>query len=179
MNAPANGGEGPEEILRRRARALAARRDAASTRAMLDVLRFRLGAERYAIDTRHAIEVHALRQLAPVPCCPPHIVGVVNARGRMLPVVDLRRFFELPEAGLADLHRVIHVQAEGLELGLLADMGLDTFELDPAALHPPPATLGGARGEYVLGVTAEPLILLDVERIARDPRMVVDEEIGA
>jgi purine-binding chemotaxis protein CheW len=178
MSAPAGGVEGPEEILRRRARALAVRRDTASPRPTLDVLRFRLGAERYAIEARHAIEVHALRQLAPVPCCPPHIVGVVNARGRMLPVVDLRRFFELREGGLADLHRVIHVQSGGLELGILADMGLDTFELDPRELHPPPATLGGARGEYVLGVTAEPLILLDVERIARDPRMSVDEEIG-
>jgi purine-binding chemotaxis protein CheW len=178
MSAAASGGEEPEEILRRRARALAARRVVASARPMLDVLRFRLGAERYAIETRHAIEVHALRQLAPLPCCPPHIVGVVNARGRMLPVVDLRRFLDLPEAGLADLHRVIHVQAGGLEFGLLADMGLDTGELDPALLHPPPATLGGARGECVLGVTAEPLILLDVERVARDPRMQVDEEVG-
>jgi purine-binding chemotaxis protein CheW len=178
MNAPANGGEGPEEILRRRARALAARRDAASTRPMLDVLRFRLGAERYAIDSRHAIEVHPLRQLAPIPCCPRHIVGVVNARGRMLPVVDLRKFFELPEAGLADLHRVIHVEAEGLAFGLLADMGLDTHELDPASLQPPPATLSGARAEYVLGLTGEALILLDVGRIARDPRMVVDQEVS-
>jgi len=174
-----SGAEEPGEILRRRARALAARADTASAHPRVEALRFQLGAERYAIECRHALEVHALRHLAPVPCCPPHVVGVVSARGRMLPVIDLRKFFELPEAGLADLHRVIHIRVEGVEWGLLADIALDTFELDLAALQPPPATLGGARAEYVLGVTAEPLIVLDAARIARDPRLTVDEQVGA
>lgn len=174
-----SGAEEPGEILRRRARALAARADTASAHPRVEALRFQLGAERYAIECRHALEVHALRNLAPVPCCPPHVVGVVSARGRMLPVIDLRKFFELPQAGLADLHRVIHIRAEGVEWGLLADLALDTFELDPATLQPPPATLAGARAEYVLGVTAEPLIVLDVARIARDPRLTVDEQVGA
>jgi purine-binding chemotaxis protein CheW len=175
---PANEADRRGEILRRRARALAVRPGEGGARARIEVLRFRLGPELYAIESRHAIEVHALRHLAPIPCCPRHIVGVVSARGRMLPVVDLRKFFELPEAGLADLHRVIHVRAEELEFGLLADMGLDTDEIDPAALQPPPATLAGARAEYVLGLTDAPLILLDVGRIARDPRMVVDQEVS-
>jgi purine-binding chemotaxis protein CheW len=176
MSADFQRRESPADILRRRARALAARRDLEAARPALEVLRFRLGAERYAVECRHAIEVHALRQLAPLPCCPPHIVGIVNARGRILPVVDLRKFFGLPEAGLADLHRVIHMRTDGIEVGLLADMDLDTFRLERAALQPPPATLAGARAEHVLGVTADALILLDFERIARDPRMTVDEE---
>jgi purine-binding chemotaxis protein CheW len=175
---PGDEAERRAQILRGRARSLAARPDEGAKRPVIEVLRFRLGAERYAIESRHAIEVHPLRQLAPIPCCPRHIVGVVNARGRMLPVVDLRKFFELSEAGLADLHRVIHVVAEGLEFGLLADMGLDTHELDPASLQPPPATLGGARAEYVLGLGEDALILLDAGRIARDPRMVVDQEVS-
>lgn len=178
MSGSVDPGEDAAEILRRRARALAARRDGASARPVLEVLRFRLGEERYAIECRYGVEVHPLRHLAPVPCCPPHIVGVINARGRMLPVVDLRKLFHLAEAGLADLHRVIHLRAEGIEWGLLADLGLDTFELDPATLQPPPATLGGARAESVLGVTADGLILLDAARIARDPRMTVDQQVG-
>src|SRR5688572_7065199 len=110
------------EILRARARALA--RPPAHTQgaeAWLHVLEFRLAQERYAIETRYVREVYPLKDLTPLPCTPPFVLGIVNVRGRILPVVDLKKFFDLPEQGLSDLHRVILLEGNGLELGLLAD----------------------------------------------------------
>jgi len=178
MTQGAQDGEAPERILARRARALAtAPASDAEREPALELLRFRLGTEDYAVESRFVLEVLALQQLARVPCCPPHVMGVVNARGRMLPVIDLKKFFELPEKGLTDLHRVIHLEAEGLQFGLLADMGLDTCRIDRDVLQPAPATFSGIRAEYLLGVTPEPLAVLDVRRMALDPRLVVDEEV--
>ncbi|MGC3990727.1 MAG: chemotaxis protein CheW [Chthoniobacteraceae bacterium] len=56
-----------------------------------------------------------------MPCVPAFIRGVVNLRGRILPVLDLKRFFDLPEKGITDLHRIIFVRGCEMEFGLLAD----------------------------------------------------------
>ncbi|HLA72521.1 MAG TPA: chemotaxis protein CheW, partial [Steroidobacteraceae bacterium] len=88
----------------------------------LELLEFRLASERYAVETRHVVEVHPLRDLTPLPGTPPFIRGIVNLRGRILPVLDLKKFFDLPEQGVTDLHRIIVVRGIDLEFGLLADV---------------------------------------------------------
>src|SRR5579871_2634589 len=112
-----------QQILRERARSLA--RSPAPTPAAhstLDLLEFRLASERYGLETRYVHEVHPLRELTPLPCTPEFMLGIVNVRGRILPVLDLKKFFQLPDQGLTDLHRIIHLRGNGLELGLLADV---------------------------------------------------------
>src|ERR1700726_1698325 len=99
------------QILPARAHALArppAHTPAAET--MLDVLEFRLAQERYAIETRYVREVHPLKDLTPLPCTPPFVLGIVNVRGRIVPVFDLKKFFDLPDQGLTDLHRIILIE---------------------------------------------------------------------
>src|ERR1700722_14089268 len=107
-----------QRILRARAQALARSPvSVPSPSTMLELLEFRLASERYALETRHVQDVHPLRDLTPLPCTPPFVLGIVNVRGRILPVLDLKKFFDLPERGLTDLHRVILVRGNGLELG--------------------------------------------------------------
>ena len=98
------------EILRARARALARPRErAAVAEASLELLEFRLAQESYALETRHVREVYPLRDLTPLPCTPPFVLGIVNVRGRITPVIDIKKFFDLPDKGLTDLHRIILV----------------------------------------------------------------------
>src|SRR5579862_5079064 len=126
-----------DRILRDRAQALArppASAPAAST--MLELLEFRLASERYAVETRHVQEVHPLRDLTPLPGTPPFVLGIVNVRGRILPVLDLKKFFELPEQGLTDLHRIIRVRGNDLELGLLADVIVGVRSVTVDSLQP-------------------------------------------
>ena len=167
-----------ERILRARAHALArAPRPAAAAGTVLELLEFRLGSERYALETRHVQDVHPLRELTPLPCTPPFVLGIVNVRGRILPVLDLKKFFDLPERGLTDLHRVILVRGNGLELGLLADVIVGVRSVAADDLQPSLPTLSGIRADYLKGVSVERLVVLDLDRILSDPKIIVHEEV--
>lgn len=169
---------GARDILRARAQALArplARSNAAES--SLQLLEFRLAREHYALETRHVREVYPLKNLTPLPCTPPFVPGVVNVRGRITPVIDIKKFFDLPDQGLTDLHRIILVHGDGIELGLLADeiVGVRTLPLD--RLQPSLPTLTGIRADYLKGVTADRLVVLDLDRMLADPKIIVHEEV--
>lgn len=165
------------QILRDRAKALAQRpEDEAEAVRRLDVLEFRLAEERYAVEIRHVNEVYPLKDLTPLPGTPAFVLGVVNVRGRILPVVDLRKFFELPEEGLTDLHRIILVEGNGLELGLLADAAVGVRSIPADSLQPSLPTLTGIRSDYLKGITAERLVVLDVARMLADSNIIVHDE---
>ena len=169
-----------KQILRARAHALA-RTPPLSPRAdtLLELLEFHLAQERYAVETRYVREVHPLKDLTPLPCTPRFVLGIVNVRGRILPVLDFKKFFGLPEKGLTDLHRVILVGANNLELGLLADVVVGVRSIPVDSLQPSLATLTGVRSDYLKGVTAERLVVLDLARILADPKIIVHEEVEA
>lgn len=167
-------------VLRERARILAqppAR--ALPAHELVELVEFRLADERYALETAHLQEVRPLRDLTPLPCTPAFVRGLVNLRGRLLAVIDLKKFFDLPEPGLTDLHQVLVLRGADIELGLLADTVESVFTLPRAALQPGLPTLHGIRADYLLGVTATGLVVLDATRILADPRLVVDEEVAA
>ncbi len=166
------------EILRARARALSRPPErAAAAEASLELLEFRLAQECYALETRHVHEVYPLKDLTPLPCTPPFVPGIVNVRGRITPVIDIKKFFDLPDKGLTDLHRIILVRGNDLEFGLLADqiVGVRTIPVD--SLQPSLPTLTGIRADYLKGVTADRLVVLDLERILADPKIIVHEEV--
>jgi purine-binding chemotaxis protein CheW len=141
------------------------------------LLEFRLAQERYAVESRYVQEVHPLKELTPLPCTPPFVVGVVNVRGRIVSVLDLKKILELPEKGLTDLHRVILVRGEDFEVGILADVIVGVRFVLENTLQPSLPTLTGLRAEYLKGVTAERLIILDLKRILADPKIIVNDEV--
>lgn len=144
---------------------------------MIDLLVFRLGQEFYAVESQFVGEVHPLKELTPLPCTPPFVAGIVNVRGRIVPVVDLKKLLDLPEKGLTDLHCIILVRGEGFEIGLLADVVVGVRSIAAETLQPSLGTLTGVRSEFLKGVTAERLVVLDLSRILSDPRIIVHEEV--
>jgi purine-binding chemotaxis protein CheW len=171
---------GDRQLLHARALTLARPPErAAASDSMFELLEFRLAHERYALENKWVREVSNFKELTPLPCCPPFVLGIVNVRGRILPVLDIKRFFDLPEKGLTDLHRIILVGGNDLELGLLADTIVGVRSIPTADLQPPLPTLTGVRGDYLKGVTAERLVVLDLARILADPKIIVHEEVEA
>ena len=165
-----------ERILRERAARLARAPVATLTAAdALELLEFRLASERYAVETRFVSEVHPLRDLTPLPGTPAFIRGIVNLRGRILPVYDLKKFFQLPEQGVTDLHRIVVVDGGDFEIGLLADVVAGMRVLPRAALSPPLPTLSAIAAEYLMGVSEERLVVLDLARLLSDPKIVVND----
>ena len=169
---------GDAQLLRQRRQALARVPEQAVDAAdVLELVEFRLAEERYALETRHVQEVHPLRDLTPLPCTPVFVLGLINLRSQLLPVIDIRKLLELPERGITDLHRVLVLRSGDTEFGLLADTVEEVFTLPRSALQRSLPTLHGIRADYLLGVTAESLVVLDGARLLADPRIVVDEEV--
>lgn len=166
-----------KQILRARAQVLARPTDTVRpTEAPLELLAFHLARERYALETRYVRGVHPLKNLTPLPSTPPFVLGIVNVRGRIVPVFDIRKFFNLLESGLTDLHRVILVGGNDLEIGLLADMGVGVITIAAQSVQPPPPTFTGIGARYLKGVTAERLVVLDISSILTDPGILVHQE---
>ena len=90
-----------KDILKARARALAREPlPAASESELLNILEFSLAYETYGVEMAYVRETRPLRDVTPVPCTPPFVLGLINVRGRILSVIDIKRFFDLPEKGL-------------------------------------------------------------------------------
>jgi purine-binding chemotaxis protein CheW len=173
--------EDKRKILRARARALAAggRKEAPSAGLVLEVVEFVMGPEHYAVESNHIREIHPLIEFTPLPCTPAFVLGLINVRGQILSIVDIKKLFDLPEKGLTNLNRVIIVRANHMEIGILADaiLGVRSIALDE--LRPTLPTLTGIREEYLRGVTKDPLVVLDVEKILSDETILVDETMDA
>lgn len=166
-----------QRILRDRARALARpREEAPSPTEMLDLLVLSIAGERYGIEMAHVLEVVPLRELTPVPGTPPFVLGVLNHRGRILPVLDLRRLFELAAQGIAERSRVVAVEAGGMTFGIFTEAVAGTVRIGAHEVTPPPATLTGDRQAFIRGVAGEMVAVLELDALARDPRITVKDE---
>lgn len=164
-------------ILRERARALARepeKEEAASER--LEVVEFLLAYERYGIESSYIREVYPLKELTPLPGTPPFVLGIMNVRGKILSVIDLRTFFDLPQKGLTDLNKVIIVHDGAMEFGILADAILGVRLVPVRELQASLPTLTEVRADYLKGVTEERLVVLDGGAILADGRITVHEE---
>jgi purine-binding chemotaxis protein CheW len=165
-------------ILQARARALA-REQAPDLpqQAQLDVVEFLLAYERYGVEVSFVREIYPLKAFTPLPCAPPFVLGILNVRGQILSVIDLKRFFELPDRGLTDLNKVIILRQGAMVFGILADavVGVRSIPLD--RLQPSLPTLTGIREEYLKGVTPDHLVVLEAAKLLSDKRMTVHEEV--
>ena len=145
---------------------------------VIEVLEFALAYERYAVETQYVNQVAMLEQLIPLPCTPDFVLGVVNLRGAILPVLDLKNFFELPVKGLTDLNKIIVLQSEKILFGILADeiVGVRNILLRDVQSSLP--TLTGVRKDYLRGVTPERVTLLDAEKLLTSEKIVVQEQVA-
>jgi purine-binding chemotaxis protein CheW len=167
------------KILKARAKLLARESDGLGTVATsMEVVEFQLASERYAIESVYIREIQPLRDLTPLPCTQPFVLGLINVRGQILSIIDIKKFFDLPEKGLTDLNKIVIVQTDRMELGILADAILGVRSVAFQDLQPSLPTLTGIRVQYLRGVTKDSLVVLDAEKLLSDSRIMVDEDAG-
>ena len=169
----------PEEIrriLENRARSIAHPQAEVETPTdILELLVFVLGQERYGVETRHVLEVFPLQDLTPVPSTPAHVLGLVNHRGRILPVLDLRTLFGLGTNAASEKNQVVAVQTEQMIFGILVEAGLSVVRIPSVEMAPPPSSPPGESQAFIRAVTGTMVAVIDVETLARDPRIVVND----
>jgi purine-binding chemotaxis protein CheW len=123
-----------------------------------DFVRFTLGGDRFAIDAEHVLEATSLGEPTPVPGTPDFLLGVVNHRGRVLPVFDLRGQL-IPHGDLsAELTQTVAVAIDGLTFGIAAESVEQTTR------------------ERVEDLDAALVTVLDLEALAADPRLRIDDQ---
>lgn len=170
--------EEKKKILRARAKILAQEpKEKEATEKSIQVVEFLLSYENYAIESIYAREIYPLKELTPLPCMSPFVLGIINVRGQIFSVIDIKKFFDLPEKGLTNLNKVILVHTDEMELGILADAILNVRSIPLKEIQPSLLTLTGIRAEYLKGVTKERLVILDVAKILSDQKIIVHEEV--
>ena len=146
-----------------------------------DYLLFRLGGERFGLPTTVAREVLRLPRLVRVPQVAEHFRGVINLRGEIVAVTDLRPLLGLSGRELPATGRLLIVEAAGLLTALLTEAVEGIRSLDLAAIEPPPEGLEGWQSQALLGQLSEPagvLQLLDMEYLLGRPEFVIDAPQG-
>ena len=172
--------EKKKEILRARAKLLAREIQSPDTEEeCLEVAEFLLAEERYAIEAAFVCEVYPLKELTPLPGTPPFISGITNVRGQILSVMDIKKFFDLPEKGITNLNKIIVVRSDEMELCILADVMLGVRTIPLTEIQPSLPTLTGIREEFLRGITNERIIILDIKKILADERIIVHDDVSA
>jgi purine-binding chemotaxis protein CheW len=142
------------------------------------IVTFRLGDELFAADIFSVERVLRYTPPTPVPNVPAWIEGVIDYQGRVVPVINLRKRFELPAAPVPADARILVLTVEDEWVAATVDGVLDVTVLDAGRLAPPPALFRGLTASYVRGVVrrAERLVVfLDVGRLfSTDERIVME-----
>ena len=136
-----------------------------------------LAYERYGVELKYVREVYPLTELTPIPGIPSFVLGIINVRGEILSVIDIKKFFDLPEKGLTDLNKVIILHSPEMEFGVLADSIIGVHSILLNELQTSLPTLTGIREEYLKGVTKERKVILDAERLLTDKGIIVNENV--
>ena len=165
---------GPEKLAILKARALEIAKTPEQTEAptlQVEATEFRLGEETYAFASTSVREVFSPKEITPLPCTPPFLRGIVNVRGRILPVIDIKPLFGLPSPARQPLNKVIIIHAEGMEVGLCADTIIGVRAISTLAIHPPLATLAESQSRYIYGITNDGTIMLDATSVLAGSRL--------
>jgi purine-binding chemotaxis protein CheW len=154
-----------DRVFAQRARRLAANRsELAEAHPGESVLSFRLGQERYGIALGDLAEVLPLDKWVRVPGMPDHLLGVMNLRGEIRPVLNLHRLLSIADSAPATEQLVLFLRGRGQEVGLRIDAIDSIAPVDLAALSLP-SDGAALLGRFVKGMTATDVILLDIDQI--------------
>ena len=131
-------------------------------------LTFALGQEEYGVEILKIQEIKGFSTITPLPNAPTFIKGVLNLRGTIVPIVDLRKKFSLPEVGYTKFTVIVVVQIQGKIMGFIVDAVSDVLNVAGADIQPTPDLYGQVDTSFINGLakTGEKLvILLDIEKV--------------
>jgi purine-binding chemotaxis protein CheW len=139
-------------------------------------LTFTLGAEEYGIEILKVQEIKGYSAITHIPNAPPHVKGVMNLRGTVIPVVDLRRKFSMELVEFNKFSVIIVVMVGERVAGLVVDAVSDVLDIDSASVRPTPDFGSGADTRFIRGVASmgeKLVVLLDIDRL------VTEEDVAA
>jgi len=138
------------------------------------VIIFQLKEEEYAVPVQDVKSIERMQHITRIPRTVQFVKGVINLRGVVTPIIDLRSRFDIEESAYTDSTRIIIVSVGEIEAGLIVDAANDVIDLEKDAIEPPPEVVGGVDAEYIHGVAKidkRLLILLDLGKVLNPEKL--------
>jgi purine-binding chemotaxis protein CheW len=135
---------------------------------LLQLVSFKIGDEEFGVDILKVQEINRMVEVTRVPNAPEYVDGVINLRGKVIPIVDLRRRLGMPRKEHSKDTRIVVVELNGKITGFVVDAVSEVLRIPRSVTEPPPSIVAGIEAEYITAVGKledRLLILLDLERI--------------
>jgi len=148
----------------------------------LQIVGFRIGRETFGLPISLVHEIVRPPEITNVPHAPEYVEGVMNLRGRIVPVIDLRRRFGGAAIANSRKNRVLVVDVDSRAVGLIVDSASEVLKISDAQIEPPPNVLTDAATSYVTGVAKHQgrlIILVDLRRILQSGELRLPAATGA
>lgn len=129
---------------------------------------FRLANEFYGVNIGAVNTIIRMQEITDIPQTPVFVEGVINLRGSIIPVIDLRKRFALPVGEITKASRIVVVESNGQMIGMMVDAVVETLRLSTNDIEPPSPVIASIDSEYLRGVGKQEnrlVILLDLERV--------------
>jgi len=147
----------------------------------LQVVGFRIGRETFGLPISIVREIVRVPEITSVPNAPDYIEGVINLRGRIIPVVDLRKRFGEKTTEPSKKHRIVVVEMDGRRIGLLVNSASEVLKIPPSEIEAPHNVFQEGELNYITGVgklRGRLVILLDLNRILQRGELRNLEEVA-
>lgn len=147
----------------------------------LQLVTFEVAGEEFAVDILAVHEINRMMELTRVPQAPKEIEGVINLRGKIIPVMDLRKRFGLPPRARDEQTRIIVVEVGGRVIGFIVDRVRQVLPISRSIVEPAPDMVATIDSQFISGVGKLPdrlLILLDLTRLLNSSLMEAVDQIG-
>ena len=134
----------------------------------IQLVSFRLANELYGIEITKVREIILITEITRIPQTPPYVKGLINLRNSVIPVIDLRTLFSMPQGQQSDESRIMVLQAGGRTVGIMVDAVCEVLRVKKDQIAPPPATVATLGKEYLTGIVKldeQLLILLNIDSI--------------
>lgn len=133
---------------------------------------FKLGKEEYGIDIMNVKEIGPYQESVKVPNTPDFIEGIINFRGKVIPIVNLEKRFNLEDNGVTNDTRIIIINLKDKQVGFVVDEASQTVRLDDEDINPAPDIISSVDRRYITGVgkldEKRLLILINLEKVLSD-----------
>lgn len=129
---------------------------------------FTLNDEEYGVEINHVQEITEYETATSVPNTPNFIEGIINLRGEIVPIVSIKKRFELPEVEVSEDQRVIIINLGSKQVGFVVDDASQVITMDESQIEKPPEVIAGRDRGYITGVGKVEdniILLLDLEKI--------------
>ncbi len=138
---------------------------------MLQLVTFKQAGQKYAVDILKVQEINNMKEITAIPNSPPFLEGAINLRGKVIPVLNLRKKFSFEDKATDETCKIVIMDVRGIIMGLIVDAVSDVLRISRDVVEPPPPVSSNISTEFIAGIAKLPeglVILLDMDRLLGD-----------